>query len=109
MFPESEGPADITPAQAEDFKVRRAEAGKSKRTIAGNLTNLSIVYGRWFREVCKIVDADPFADIEPPKLDKPAPRIIAAEEEEAFRKWLEKRWGNWRLPLLFLEVKAAVG
>lgn len=109
VFPESMGPADITADDAAKFVKERTTAGKSPRTIAGNVTNLSIVFGRWFRDACKIIDADPFAEIEPPKLDKPAVRIIAADEDQAFRDWLAKRWPGWRLPLLFLDVKAAIG
>lgn len=109
VFPESKGPADITPERAAEFKKRRTKDGKSKRTIAGNITNLNIVFGRWFRDKCKIVDANPFAEVEPPKLDKPAIRVIAANEDKAFRDWLAKRWPGWRLPLLFLDVKAAIG
>jgi site-specific recombinase XerC len=109
VFDTSQGPADITPANAQAFVDKRTTDGKSKRTIAGNVTNLSIVFGRWFRDTCKIIKADPFADIEPPKQDKPAPRIISDDERQAFVTWLLKRWDNWRLPLLFLEIKAAIG
>lgn len=109
VFPESKGPADVTAEHAAAFVATRTKAGKSPRTIAGNVTNLSIVFGRWFRDTCKIIDADPFAEIEPPKLDKPAVRIIATDEDKAFREWLAKRWPGWRLPLLFLDVKAAIG
>lgn len=109
VFDTSQGPADITPANAQAFVDKRTADGKSKRTIAGNVTNLSIVFGRWFRDHCKIVKADPFAEIEPPKQDKPAPRIISDDERQAFVTWLLKRWGNWRLPILFLEIKANIG
>lgn len=109
VFPDSKGPADISPENASAFLQARKAAGKAPRTIVGNVTNLSIVFGRWFRDACKIVDADPFAEIEPPKLDKPSVRIIAADEDQAFRDWLAKRWPGWRLPLLFLDVKAAIG
>ena len=109
VFPESRGPADITPANAQAFLETRKAAGKSTRTIAGNITNLSIVFGRWFRDTCKIIDDDPFAKIDRPKQDKPKPRIITDDERQAFVTWLSARWKNWRLPLLFLEIKAAIG
>lgn len=109
VFPDSEGPADITPANAQHFLEARQAAGKSPRTLAGNITNLSIVFGRWFRDTCKIVDVDPFAKIDRTKQDKPKPRIISDDERQAFVAWLLKRWDNWRLPLLFLEIKAAIG
>ena len=109
VFPESKGPADITPENAAEFKKRRTKAKRSKRTVAGNITNLNIVFGRWFRDSCKIIDTNPFAEVEPPKLDKPKIRVIAADEDKAFRDWLAKCWPGWRLPLLFLDVKAAIG
>jgi site-specific recombinase XerD len=107
VFPDSQGPADITPAMAQDFMVKRS--GKvAPRTMEGNRDNLSIVFGHWFRDTLRIITSDPFADVEPPKHDKKPPRIIAAEESKAFFDWMEATWG-WRLPLLFLEVKATIG
>lgn len=109
FFPDSKGPADITPGNAQAFIERREAEGKSPRTLAGNITNLSIVFGRWFRDTCKIVDDDPFAKIERTKLDQPKPRVISDDERQAFVTWLLKRWDNWRLPVLFLEIKASIG
>ena len=101
------GPSDITPAMAQRFKVLRSVA-VAPRTVAGNITNLSIVFGKWFRDTLHIVSDNPF-DIDPPKLDTPKPRIITEAENAAWVKWLSDRWQGWRLPLLFLEVKAATG
>ena len=123
VFPDSEGPADITPAMAEQFKLERMKAklraakkklddGKKEkvkpRTVEGNIGNLSIVFGHWFRDTMKIVDGNPFANVAPPKYDKTPPRIITAEEQNGLLHWLQERW-KWRLPVLFLEVKAAIG
>jgi hypothetical protein len=66
------------------------------------------VYGHWFRHTLKIVEANPFADVEPPRYDKPVPRYIEGKEQEALFKWIMGKWG-WRLPILFLETKAAIG
>src|SRR5690348_6379726 len=38
VFDTSQGPADITPANAQAFLDQRTADGKSKRTIAGNIT-----------------------------------------------------------------------
>jgi len=108
VFPDSHGPSDITPAMAEQFKVERIEAGLAARTVTGNVKNLSIIYGHWLRDTLRIIDIDPFDDVVPPKEDKQRPRVIEPEEKEDFFGWLETHWG-WRLPLLFLEVKAAIG
>jgi integrase len=108
-FPKSAGPADITPAMAERFKLIRMGGGKvTPRTVEGNLGNLAIIYGRWFQGVLRIVEGNPFADVDAPKHDKPAPRLVVPEELAAFVAWLDKRW-HWRLPLLFLETKASIG
>jgi site-specific recombinase XerD len=68
-----------------------------------------IVYGLWWRNVCKILNSNPFAEIVPPKEDKTPPRVVTAEEKERFFAWVRDRWPGWRLPLLFLEVEAAIG
>jgi hypothetical protein len=108
VVPDSKGPDDITPALAEHFKLVRLEKGRKPRTVENDINNLSIVYGHWFRDTLKIIDSNPFADVEPPRYDKTPPRYIAQDEEQALFKWLTNRW-EWRLPLLFLETKAAIG
>ena len=108
VVPDSRGPDDITPALAEHFKLVRLEKGKKPRTVENDINNLSIVYGHWFRDTLKIIDSNPFADVEPPRYDKTPPRYIAQDEEQALFKWLTDRWG-WRLPVLFLEIKGAIG
>ena len=77
--------------------------------MAGNVGNLSIVYGHWLCDVCRFLENNPFADVEPPKYEKKPPRVIGMEEEMAFLTWLARRVGKWRLPFLFLEVKALTG
>jgi hypothetical protein len=108
VVPDSKGPDDITPALAEHFKLVRLEKGRKPRTVENDINNLSIVFGHWFRDTLKIIDCNPFADVEPPRYDKAPPRYIAEDEEQALFKWLTKRWG-WRLPVLFLEIKRAIG
>lgn len=108
IVPDAKGPDDITPALAEHFKLVRLEKGRKPRTVENDINNLSIVYGHWFRDTLKIIDSNPFADVEPPRYDKTPARYIADDEQEAFFTWLTERW-QWRLPLVFLEVKAAIG
>lgn len=106
IYPNTTGPADVTAAMGESFKVKRMKK-VAPRTVEGNLGNLSIVFGHWFRDTLKIIDYDPFHDVEFPKYDKKPPRIISAKEQTAFLAWLEMKW--FRLPVLFLEVKASIG
>lgn len=108
-FPQAKGPAEITPEMASRYKAIRRAAGVGVRTIQGNLDNLRIVYNKWWIKECRLLDHDPFADVTPPKADRPTPRLVASEEAQAFLDWLECRWNGWRLPRLFLEVKALVG
>ena len=108
-FPKAEGPYCITATMAEEYKLRRIDAGKSNYTVKGNLNALNVVFGHWFKKVCKIVSSNPFADVLPPKVEKSPPRIITPKEVTAFFDWLKTRWLNWRFPILFLEVKGWVG
>ena len=109
VFPQSHGPASITPALAKKYKLLRLEAGVKPRTVEGNLGNLSIVYGHWWRDTCEILAENPFEDVTPPKYDKAPPRVISADEEQAFLMWLAQRWEEWRFPAMFLEVKRLTG
>ena len=93
---------------AEQFKVERLEQGRKPRTVENDIGNLNIVYGHWLRHTLKVIDTNPFADVEPPRYDKATPRYIEGKEQEALFKWITNRWG-WRLPILFLETKAAIG
>ncbi len=108
-FPKAQGPAEITPAMASQYKAIRREAGVGVRTIRGNLENLRIVYSKWWIKECRLLGHDPFAEVKPPKSDKPAPRLVSPQEAQAFLDWLDTRWETWRLPRLFLEVKGLVG
>ena len=92
---------------SEQFKIERMK-DVLPRTVKNNVKNLSIVYGCWWCGHCRILDSNPFAEVTPPKEDKQPPRIIAEDERQAFFTWLDKRW-KWRLPVLFLDVKARIG
>jgi integrase len=109
LFPETCGPAAITPQLAQKYKVLRLETKIAPRTVEGNLGNLNIVYGHWWRDICRILVENPFEGVAPPKADKRPPRIISPEEEQAFLSWLSRHWRGWRFPAMFLEVKKVTG
>src|SRR5262249_51986030 len=109
VYPDSQGPGDITVQQAKQYKLARQQQGVRPRTLAGNISNLSIVWGKWFRDECKILETNPWEEVERPKLDKPTPRYIEPDEEMKFISWLTERWNGWRLPVLFMEVKGLIG
>jgi integrase len=116
VFPEIVSPADITPELANEYKRRRAE-GDSKRgidpvspwTLRGDLSTLKAVFGKWLGSECGLLLMNPFETIKPPKCDDPEVRIVMAEEIADFFAWFNKRWNNWQLPLIYLEVAELVG
>lgn len=108
-FPETRGPAEIDDEKAKQYKLRRIELGRSAYTVAGNINKLGVIWRKWFIKECKILTTNPWEGVEQPKTDKPRPRILSIEEEERFFAWLTERWGGWRLPVLLLQVKAAIG
>jgi hypothetical protein len=73
------------------------------------LNKLSIVYRKWWIKTAKVLSENPFAGVEPPRVDRLEPRRITPQEQLAFFSWFSLRWDGWRLPVLFLEVKAAIG
>jgi integrase len=109
MFPEAKTPADVTPAMANEFKRRRAEAKCSPWTIKGDLATLKAAFGKWLGKELGLVPSNPFANVRPPKCDDPDVRIVSAQESTALFKWFEDRWNNWQLPLVYLEVLALLG
>jgi integrase len=109
VFPEVKTPADVTPAMANEYKRRRAEAKVSPWSIKGDLATLKAVFGKWLGRECGLLTSNPFATVKPPKCDDPDVRIVTAEESAALFKWFRERWNNWRLPLVYLEVAALLG
>lgn len=108
MFPEAATPAEITPAQAQEYKARRHEAGRSPWTIKGDLSTLRAIFGRLIG-TCGLLASNPFAGVSAPKTDDIQPRIVTPEESEAFYNWLSARWGGWDLPLVYLGVLGFCG
>ena len=84
LFPKTHGPVDITPGMAQQFKILRLRERVTSRTVVGDIGNLNIVYGHWWRDTCQLVRDNPFQNVQPPKADKRPPRIITSEEEHAF-------------------------
>lgn len=109
MFPASQGPADFTEPLAKQFKLRRQQEGKSAYTVANDLNTLSVVWHKWLMRECGLVSTNPWEFVEKPKVDEIQPRYIEEREKQAFFDWLTERWGRWRLPVLFFEVKSLVG
>lgn len=109
VFPSSKGPAEITPAKAKHFRAALVEKKLAPYTISTCLRDLTSIWNKWFIGECKLLDANPWDEIERPELDEPEPRYIEPQEEQAFHDWLLKRWDGWLLPVLFFRVKSLVG
>jgi integrase len=108
VFPDAPGPGSITAEMARQYKNSRMEEVGAE-TIRGDLMELKTVFGKWWGEECGLLSSNPFADVVPPKVDEKEPRIITAAELDTLFRWIEGWWEGWRLPILFLEVKASVG
>jgi integrase len=113
MFPDVASPADITPAMAHEFKRRRAEDKRrlSAWTIKGDLAALKAIFGKWLGKECGLLDpaANPFVNVKPPKCDEPDVRILTTKEMADLFAWLGKRWNNWQLPMVYLDVAGTTG
>jgi integrase len=123
MFPSAIGPSDITPSMAGEFKEDYAsgtfsrkphkddekvpEYGRKKKSLDSRLRTLKAVFS-WFKQL-KLVEANPFAEVEQPDLDKHEVKYVRADDLGDFLTWLEGRYPGWRLPHLFFAVKALTG
>ena len=110
MFPDTESAADITADMAHEYKRRRAKI-VSPWTVKGDLSSLQAVFGKWLGVECGLLNAaaNPFAKVKAPRTDEPDVRIVSADESKALFQWLNDRWNNWRLPVVYLEVVALLG
>lgn len=120
MFPLAKGPADITDRMAQDFKQKYAGGTFSKKPVKDGETvptykrvtksldsrirSLKAVFG-WFKQL-RLVDENPFAEVEQPEMDRHEVKYVRPEDLTEFLAWLERRYPGWRMPHLFFEVKA---
>ncbi|MEN6405893.1 MAG: hypothetical protein ABFC77_05420 [Thermoguttaceae bacterium] len=109
MFPDVATPADVMPEIANEYKRRRMEAKLSPWTVKGDLATLKAVFGKWLGRECGLLTSNPFANVKPPKCDDPDIRIVSAVESKALFDWLNARWNNWRLPVVYLKVATLLG
>lgn len=109
MFPNATSPADITPANAAEYKRKRAESARSPWTIRAELGGLRAIFGKWLIDECDLLKENPFAKVKPPRCDEVEVRIVSADESAALFSWLKARWNNWHLPVTYLRVLALIG
>jgi len=111
LFPDTNGPTDISLIHAEEFKGRRLKLKIEPITVGEDLDTLSSIWKKWFIGQCKLPLTNYWSRevIERPTVDKKDARRLLQQEKIDFLGWLNKRWEGWRLPVLCLQVKALTG
>jgi integrase len=109
FFPSIKGPSEITAGMVADFKEKRMAEGLSAETVASNINVFRTVWRKWFIREGKVLTENPWTSVEKPKCEKKEPRVIREDEHLAFLRWFVNKYPDWRLPTLFLEVKALIG
>jgi integrase len=121
MFPLAKGPADVTDRMAGDFKVKYAatkfvrkknlgegeaapEYKRQAKSLDSRIRTLKAVF-TWFKNL-RLVDANPFAGVTGPDLDRHEVRYVRPGDVTDFFGWLDGRWPGWAMPGLFFTVKA---
>jgi site-specific recombinase XerD len=123
MFPLAKGPADITDRMAADFKRKYAGGSFSRmpkkegehvplyarklKSLDSRIRTLKAIFG-WFERL-GLVNANPFAEVEQPELDKHEVKYVRQSDLAEFLEWLEGRYPGWRMPHLFFNAKALTG
>ncbi len=120
VFPLAKGPAAITDRMAGDFKTKYASGtftrkpankyeqvsiyARTTKSLDSRIRTLKAVFG-WFKQL-RLVEANPFAKVEQPEMDKHEVKYIRQDDLDHFLGWLEGRYPDWRMPHLFFAVKA---
>lgn len=109
------GPAEITPGMAAAWRDKMmATPGKWKKSrsahyVAGLIDGLNSLWNKWFMDDLKILTANPWADVTPPKRNKLTIRAATDEQVSHFLEWTDERLSGWKLPRLFFAVKSFTG
>ena len=112
---EQNGPADITPSMAATWRDKMMSTpGRRKKLpsphyVAGMIGGLSALWQKWFMDDLKIVQGNPWQDVEPPKADRLPVQYATDDMIVPFYAWIAERFGDWPFPKLFLSTKAYTG
>jgi hypothetical protein len=98
-------PADVTPAMANEYKRRRAEAKVSPWSIKGDLATLKAVFGKWLGRELWFARVEPFRQRETAE-SAMIPTCVSSRQTRARR--FSSGWGSagttGGCPLVYLEV-----
>lgn len=119
IITDSQGPADVTietaklfkqKYQSTPFKRSNKEGAKgykrSNKTVENAIRRLSSL---WEKLRPKYVKANVWEHVTRPTVPKTKPQVPTEDEVQNFFKWLDTRYPEWKLPRLFVEVKALSG
>jgi integrase len=115
LYPNTDCPAEISPGMAarwRDWVMSRPGRRKklpSAHYVAGLIGGFSALWQKWFMDDLKIVAANPWQDVKPPKADKLPVKYATDEQIDHFYRWIEERFGDWPFPRLFLSAKSYTG
>src|SRR5947208_1578605 len=115
-------PADIGERHAGDFKKKYANGkftrkrklkegeaapayARKGKSLDSRLRTLKAVFEHFRTMSPPLVDANPFAGVELPKLDRVV-KYVTRDDVTGFFDWLEERFPGWAMPKLFFRVKA---
>jgi integrase len=110
-----DGPGEVTAGLAAEWRDKiMSTPGKRKKLpsahyVAGMVNGLSALWQKWFVDDLKIVEANPWQEVEAPKADKLPVKFATDEMIEHFYGWVGERFGDWEFPRLFLSTKAYAG
>jgi integrase len=82
---------------------------RSPRTLHARVRKLKAMWGKYLVKRLKVATANPWKEVDLPKLDQLPVRTLTAGQVQTFFAWIKERWLGWELPTLFWEVKAVTG
>lgn len=120
-LPETTGPHDIGPKEAQrfkeaflthGFKKSKAEDGtvykRNPSSFNGYLTALRAIWSKWLKEL-KMTGRNPWNEIAFAKVNKKSPEAPDEDVLAEFFKFVRDTYPGWDLPILFLQTKCLLG
>src|SRR5205807_8989582 len=99
-FAKAAGPADLSPAMADNWKKTFSTTETRRKKLPSPHTVFSLIRGfrslweTWFVEQLGICAENPWADVTPPKTDKPEVNVIDDKTFADFLSWIDKKYSG---------------
>lgn len=120
-LPETTGPHDIGPDEAQRFKEQFLSTGfkksKAKDAVIHERSKVSFncylrharsIWSKWFKEL-KMAGPNPWKSVAFAKVDKKTPEAPDEDVLVEFFQFVRNRYPGWDMPILFLQTKCLVG